>query len=67
MLSFLYDFSEKRTRGLVMAGDSPNEDHHVLEWVIIGFEVFFTIFGSWKLNFIFRKTVNIKWKENRIN
>ncbi|WP_170879416.1 MULTISPECIES: hypothetical protein [Bacillus cereus group] len=50
-----------------MAGDSPNEDHHVLEWVIIGFEVFFTIFGSWKLNFIFRKIVNIKWKENRIN
>lgn len=48
---------------LVMTGDSPNEDHHVLEWVIIGFEVFVTIFGSWNLNCIFRKTVNIKWND----
>ncbi|PFU46625.1 hypothetical protein COK88_24450 [Bacillus cereus] len=48
---------------LIMAGASPNKDHHVLEWIIIGFEVFVTIFGSWLLNFIFRKTRDLKWND----
>lgn len=48
---------------LVMAGDNPYEDHRVLEWIIIGFEIFATLFGAWLLNFIFRKTENLKWKD----
>ncbi|MCR6856591.1 hypothetical protein P5G86_24215 [Paenibacillus jamilae] len=48
---------------LVMAGDNPYEDHLVLDWIIIGFEVLVTLFGSWLLNFIFRKSVNLKWKD----
>ena len=46
---------------LCMASASPYKDHHVLERIVIGFQVFVTIFSSWLLNFIFRKTLNIKW------
>ncbi|PGK15238.1 hypothetical protein CN895_07775 [Bacillus cereus] len=45
---------------LVMAGASPNQDHTMLEWILVIFEILVTIFGAWFFNFIFKRAIGIK-------
>ncbi|EJR09132.1 hypothetical protein CN957_32270 [Bacillus cereus] len=45
---------------LVMAGASPNQDHTILEWILVIFEILVTIFGAWFFNFIFKRVIGIK-------